>query len=146
MSFRRFMDYGEHERHHVKGTCRWCEAELPPRRAFCGETCRNEFQIRLSPSMARWFVFRRDKGVCASCGIKCDTPNPWRSASKTVKGWAADHIIPVWKGGGECGLDNYQTLCESCHNVKSAAEAAERAAERRPPAEPSPQLALEVTQ
>lgn len=29
--------------------------------------------------------------------------------------WDADHIIPVCRGGGECGLDNYRTLCIPCH-------------------------------
>lgn len=29
--------------------------------------------------------------------------------------WQADHIIPVVEGGGECGLDNYRTLCTGCH-------------------------------
>ena len=29
--------------------------------------------------------------------------------------WDADHIIPVVKGGGQCGLDNLRTLCIKCH-------------------------------
>jgi 5-methylcytosine-specific restriction enzyme A len=29
--------------------------------------------------------------------------------------WEADHIIPVVEGGGGCDLDNYRTLCRSCH-------------------------------
>jgi len=33
--------------------------------------------------------------------------------------WAADHIIEVADGGGECGLDNYQTLCWNCHRLKT---------------------------
>lgn len=33
--------------------------------------------------------------------------------------WDADHILPVAKGGGECGLDNYQTLCCFCHREKT---------------------------
>lgn len=33
--------------------------------------------------------------------------------------WEADHVHPVAKGGGLCGLDNYQTLCIPCHGSKS---------------------------
>jgi hypothetical protein len=29
--------------------------------------------------------------------------------------WDADHIVPVEQGGGECGLENYRTLCICCH-------------------------------
>lgn len=29
--------------------------------------------------------------------------------------WEAHHIIAVVEGGGECGLEGYQTLCLSCH-------------------------------
>jgi 5-methylcytosine-specific restriction endonuclease McrA len=29
--------------------------------------------------------------------------------------WDADHILPVVEGGGECDLDNIQTLCLRCH-------------------------------
>lgn len=32
--------------------------------------------------------------------------------------WDADHIVEVVNGGGECGLDNYQTLCCWCHRAK----------------------------
>ena len=45
--------------------------------------------------------------------------------------WDADHIQAVVDGGGECGLDNLQTLCLWCHRVKTAALAARRAEERK---------------
>ena len=38
--------------------------------------------------------------------------------------WDADHIRPVKDGGGECGLENYQTLCLWCHKAKTARQAA----------------------
>ena len=34
--------------------------------------------------------------------------------------WQADHIVPVSGGGGECDLSNFQTLCSSCHDSKTA--------------------------
>ena len=45
--------------------------------------------------------------------------------------WDADHIVEVVRGGGECGLENFQTLCVWCHRVKTARLAAELAAERK---------------
>jgi len=35
--------------------------------------------------------------------------------------WQADHIVPVVEGGGECGLENYRTLCCPCHKIVTAA-------------------------
>ncbi|WP_461041929.1 HNH endonuclease [Spirosoma harenae] len=54
-------------------------------------------------------VFDRDKGVCAHCG-------------EVHQIWHADHIIPVYKGGGYCDLDNFQTLCVPCHVAKGSSE------------------------
>jgi 5-methylcytosine-specific restriction endonuclease McrA len=34
--------------------------------------------------------------------------------------WQADHIRPVVEGGGECGLENYRTLCLPCHHRATA--------------------------
>lgn len=34
--------------------------------------------------------------------------------------WELDHILPVCRGGGLCGLENYQTLCQVCHVRKGA--------------------------
>ena len=45
--------------------------------------------------------------------------------------WNADHIIEVVRGGGECGLENIQTLCIACHKRKTARLARERAEERK---------------
>lgn len=40
--------------------------------------------------------------------------------------WQADHIVPVAFGGGQCGLENLQTLCTPCHAAKSQREGAMR--------------------
>lgn len=50
-------------------------------------------------------LYRRDRGVCNHCGSR--------------RHWHADHIFPVHKGGGACTLDNFNTLCVSCHNKKT---------------------------
>ncbi|SBT77869.1 DNA helicase, putative [Plasmodium ovale] len=33
--------------------------------------------------------------------------------------WHVDHILPVYKGGGEASFDNLQTLCTFCHKKKT---------------------------
>ena len=45
--------------------------------------------------------------------------------------WQADHIIPVAEGGGECGLENYRTLCTPCHKRETRALARRLAEQRR---------------
>lgn len=51
--------------------------------------------------------------------------------SPSMTWWHADHIVEVVRGGGECGLENIQTLCVPCHRKKTAQLAAERARERQ---------------
>ena len=36
--------------------------------------------------------------------------------------WQSDHILPVVRGGGSCGMQNRQTLCFFCHSIKTNAE------------------------
>lgn len=45
--------------------------------------------------------------------------------------WEADHIQSVAEGGGQCGLENYRTLCFVCHKKNSAQQANARAEARR---------------
>jgi 5-methylcytosine-specific restriction endonuclease McrA len=45
--------------------------------------------------------------------------------------WEMDHVVPVVKGGGGCGLDNLRTLCWACHRAETARLAAERARARK---------------
>ena len=44
--------------------------------------------------------------------------------------WDCDHVEAVQEGGGACGLDNLQTLCVPCHQLKTARHAARRAGRR----------------
>jgi 5-methylcytosine-specific restriction endonuclease McrA len=46
-----------------------------------------------------------------------------------------DHVVPLWKGGLDHEL-NIQGLCKEHHDIKTAAEAAERARTGRPPLPP----------
>jgi 5-methylcytosine-specific restriction endonuclease McrA len=116
-----------------RGTCRWCSIEVPPGRfTFCSEYCVHEWKLRSQPAYLRDQVFKRDRGVCASCRV--DTLAAarrvrfsraanrkalleyWGLKLRTRKSlWDADHILPVAEGGGECDLDNIRTLCLRCH-------------------------------
>ncbi len=86
---------------------------------------------------------RRDRGVCADCGL--DTDRLRRSLSGRGRArklrergftprkslWELDHIVPLIDGGGH-DVSNLQTLCAPCHRRKTAAEAGRRAARRTP--------------
>lgn len=43
----------------------------------------------------------------------------------------ADHIVEIADGGSPFDESNLQTLCDTCHDIKTAAVRARRAAERR---------------
>jgi 5-methylcytosine-specific restriction endonuclease McrA len=45
--------------------------------------------------------------------------------------WEAHHVTSVIEGGGECGLENYKTLCFVCHKKVSAQQARARAEARQ---------------
>lgn len=36
--------------------------------------------------------------------------------------WQVDHIKPVYGGGGQCSLENLQTLCTLCHREVSTVQ------------------------
>jgi len=122
--------------------CRWCGGDVkPPKRTMCSDECKHEILLRTNSSYFRDCVYKRDKGICALCGI--DTKETAKTAlslegdersaflqlysipeSRKIRKvkyggslWDADHIVRVVDGGGECGLDNIRTLCISCHKI-----------------------------
>jgi 5-methylcytosine-specific restriction protein A len=126
-----------------RGICRWCSLEVPRGRyTFCSEYCVHEWKLRSQPGYLREAVLKRDRGVCAACGV--DTIAEFRrlrfsrgSSRKSLLEfwglkkrnrkslWDADHIQPVAEGGGECDLANIRTLCLRCHR-KATMELRER--------------------
>lgn len=140
-----------------RALCRWCDTEVPKgRRTFCGEPCIHEHRIRTDPVYVRQQVFKRDHGVCRACGrdtvqwqqeMWAGTDGRRRATADELRRrataagvsmdrvigtlWDADHILEVVEGGGECGLDGYQTLCVPCHKRKTAGLARVRAERRR---------------
>ena len=113
-----------------KYVCKVCHKPCPKRRTrYCSDEC----FYRNTPSIMRNEVGRRDKGVCAMCGLDTKTL-PKRHPYGTPY-WEADHIIPVSEGGGLCGLDGYRTLCRgagtnNCH-AKVTGELRKRLNERK---------------
>lgn len=124
--------------------CRQCSVEVPKtRRSFCSDRCVHDWKLRSNPGYLRQQVFIRDRGICAACGVDCTILEHQRrqlcrlshqdclhycqqlrrrgfSSSPNATLWQADHIVAVADGGGECGLENLQTLCTPCHRKKTA--------------------------
>jgi 5-methylcytosine-specific restriction enzyme A len=96
----------------------------------------------------------RDHCICAICGIDCFALRRrfqrMRKALRAPKleqmiregwpktilqirrsWWEADHLLPVAKGGGECGLENYRTLCLRCHRNETGSLIQELVSSRR---------------
>uniref|UniRef100_A0A8C7JP17 Zinc finger RANBP2-type containing 3 n=1 Tax=Oncorhynchus kisutch TaxID=8019 RepID=A0A8C7JP17_ONCKI len=113
---------------------------------FCSQTCQEEFQLRSSQAYMRARVLQTEQGVCQSCGLQAhqlylkvrDAPPTHRKEMLENTGlaqlslkqlnemirapvegqfWQVDHIRPVYSGGGQCSLDNLQTLCTVCHRT-----------------------------
>lgn len=127
---------------------------------FCSLKCQDEFWIRSNNSYLRAQVFAAEHGVCQLCGVDAqelflqvrDAPKSQRK-SLLDAAWAAklpleqlndmlrnpgeghfwqvDHIKPVYEGGGQCSLDNLQTLCTVCHKERTARQAKERSRVRQ---------------
>lgn len=135
--------------------CRQCGSEVPKSRlTFCGDDCVEAWTIRSSSATARRLVFKRDKGICAICGLDAERlralllelwrlrRDHWQCAWAILFGfspksyrrqhlWEADHILPVSEGGGACGLDNYRTLCIWCHRTVTLRMQRRQTLERR---------------
>jgi 5-methylcytosine-specific restriction enzyme A len=84
---------------------------VPQRKAFERENKNTEF-YNSWPWRKKAKAHKIKFPLCAEC-LKKDL---------TVVGTVADHIIPINAGGAKLDDNNIQTLCESCHNRKSASE------------------------
>jgi hypothetical protein len=119
-----------------KGTCRWCNEpilELTP----TGRTstsrwhkgCLDQYLFMTRPKVYRRAIFKRDMGVCQTCG--------WKHTS-IHSNWELDHITPLVESRGLEEIDysfwqegNLQVLCSECHKEKTSREATVRAAVRK---------------
>ncbi|RLN33318.1 DNA annealing helicase and endonuclease ZRANB3 [Panicum miliaceum] len=112
---------------------------------FCGLACFQEYRLRTSGRALRQALFQLERGKCCQCKLDCCKlvkhikPLPMEKREEYIQkaapniasrkklldklvreptdgnAWHADHIIPVYKGGGECKLENMRTLCVACH-------------------------------
>ncbi|KAF4026505.1 hypothetical protein G4228_018559, partial [Cervus hanglu yarkandensis] len=127
---------------------------------FCSLKCQEEFWIRSNNSYLRAKVFEIEHGVCQLCNLNAqelflrlrDAPKsqrkslldatwtsklPLEQLNEMIRSpgeghfWQVDHIRPVSGGGGQCSLDNLQTLCTVCHRERTARQAKERSQVRR---------------
>lgn len=124
-----------------RALCRWCQTEVqPPKLTFCSQACVDEHKVRTNPGFAKQKVWERDHGVCRSCGLDTAadlkgpvglTRNGRFPEARALGRWDMDHIVPVVEGGGNCGLENYRTLCRPCHRRETAALRKRLAAARR---------------
>jgi 5-methylcytosine-specific restriction enzyme A len=121
-----------------RGLCRWCSLEVPRRRfTFCSDDCVHEWKLRSQPGYLREQIFKRDRGLCAHCGLdtikeqrrlkrargasRVQLMQHWGLKTRIRKSlWDADHILPVMEGGGECDVENIRTLCLRCHRTVTA--------------------------
>lgn len=144
-----------------KGFCVWCGAKCEGRRrSWCSDKCVDEYRIANFAGAAQKAAWERDEGKCASCGSTPESRRQWRARRNQWKrypppeyeagtlvtwienvdpGWNADHIIPLWSVDRAAPdafrfwrIENIATLCEPCHKAKTKAEAAQRAALKRP--------------
>ena len=106
----------------------------PDRRRTCYKReCRVNYDCVSSPGAARYQIWKRDDGVCAACGVRCDLFGSTRNGN-----WSVDHIYPLWlvdrsqPGAYRYWMpDNLQTLCLAHHAEKTKREARDRAHIRR---------------
>ncbi|XP_040980357.1 DNA annealing helicase and endonuclease ZRANB3 isoform X5 [Aquila chrysaetos chrysaetos] len=127
---------------------------------FCSHACQEDFSIRSSQSYLRTKVFEIEHGVCQFCNQNAqelylsirDAPKSQRKKllerswmshlplgqlneiiTNPTEGqfWQVDHIKPVYSGGGQCSLENLQTLCTVCHRERTAKQAQERSQMKR---------------
>ena len=78
--------------------CRRCRAELPRGLlAWCSNECREDAYVRSNPSWARSVVSRRDKGVCADCGIDTNAlGRVWSDLLAQARSWNRPAQSRVW--------------------------------------------------
>ncbi|XP_069116128.1 DNA annealing helicase and endonuclease ZRANB3-like isoform X2 [Argopecten irradians] len=124
---------------------------------FCSRTCMDTYWMKTNSQYGRDKLFEAEHGKCQLCGFEAhsffrqirDNPD-LKQRAELINGskfcvltakqreqmtkhpaagqfWHADHIRPVWEGGGECDIDNLRTLCVLCHQNVTTEQAKKRA-------------------
>ena len=80
-----------------RALCRQCSTEVKaPRRTFCSSKCVELWTLRTGSGMAR-FIKKRDRGVCALCGLDCEALK--RQLRKILK--ALEPARPLYPGAAD---------------------------------------------
>lgn len=115
----------------LRRTCRWCGEDLSGRQtSYCSAECREEVYIRMGHH--RYHVKRRDKGVCADCGLDTELlERVLRHCNGSQRGLDPDHrwSLGAWKWkswGAEILTDlgfttSNQSLWEADHVIPVSA-------------------------
>lgn len=121
------------------GTCKWCGRDVGltrsgrPSKATWHKKCYRAWKLHAWPSITRKAVWRRDKGICANCGEEC-AKNRNEARNSGLSEWHMDHVKPLVEAKGDISywkLSNLQSLCDTCHKLKTSAEATSRALLRK---------------
>ncbi|KAJ6761443.1 DNA ANNEALING HELICASE AND ENDONUCLEASE ZRANB3 FAMILY MEMBER [Salix koriyanagi] len=80
--------------------CKGSDAKTPRyfEDLFCDLICCEEYRIRTSSEIPPGELDKLANNPCEG------------------NAWHADHIVPVYRGGGECKVENMRTLCVACHS------------------------------
>lgn len=76
------------------------------------------------PWRRRRAAWLREHPLCCKC----------EEGDRITLATQVDHVTPLWKGGAD-DETNLQSMCDPCHDAKSALEAAERAGRGNSPPE-----------
>lgn len=77
------------------GLCRFCGSDVPSgRRTICSDVCAHELQLRARGGYVRRCLLRRDRGLCAICGV--DAARAARAAASAARA--------IGKGKGSAAL------------------------------------------
>ncbi|KAH9722052.1 hypothetical protein KPL70_006605 [Citrus sinensis] len=86
---------------------------------------RRKYIVRVAPNVASRQNISQIILVLISCRLEKLVNDPTEANA-----WHADHVVPVYRGGGECRLENMRTLCVACHYNVTTAQCAERRSTR----------------
>lgn len=128
-------------------TCRHCGnsfmTQYKKSKVFCSETCtvkhshymsklaekRRKGKIlnleRMDNDITLPLLYKRDKGVCKICGLKCDWSDIENKPNYSIVGNmypSIDHIKPISRGGSHT-WDNVQLTHKYCNTLKNDKEA-----------------------
>uniref|UniRef100_A0A6N2MDP8 Helicase C-terminal domain-containing protein n=1 Tax=Salix viminalis TaxID=40686 RepID=A0A6N2MDP8_SALVM len=130
--------YGQKEKQYTQGwtlmdeplcklcqmPCKGSDAKTPRyfEDLFCDLICCEEYRIRTSSRSLR--QRRREYIEEAAPNVASQKKLLDKLANNPCEGnaWHAYHIVPVYRGGGECKLENIRTLCVACHSKVTAAQ------------------------